>query len=468
MGAGLETVRNLVWGAPMLALVLLCGAVCTVRLRFVQFRRLPDALRAGLGGGAQSAGGGVSPLAATATSLAATVGTGNIVGVAGALALGGPGAMFWMELAALLGMAVKYAEVALSVRFRRRDGRGGNRGGPMYYMEALPRPLQKLGKLYALFGMLAAFGVGNLTQSNAIGTAAAIMAARLCPSLSGELAALGAGLLTAVLCAGAYLGGAKRVGRTAQVLVPPMALGYLAAAGAVIWVNRRNLPGAAAAICAGAFSPGAVCGGAAGLTVRDALSAGLARGIFSNEAGLGFAAIAHGSSAGRDPAQEGLLGIFEVFADTVVLCTVTALAILTGGAAIPYGRPAGAELVTASFAAVFGANAPAVTAAGMALFALTTVLTCGLYGARCAEYLLGRGAVRPYLACFCAAAAAGAAMDLSAVWTLSEILNGLTAVPNLLALLLLTRSPGRELRPAALCGKMGGSRPERAAQRRTP
>ena len=331
MGTGLETVRNLVWGAPMLTLVLLCGAVCTVRLRFVQFRRLPDALRAGLGGGARPAGGEVTPLAATATALAASGGTGNIAGVAGALALG-----------------------------------------------------------------------------------------------------------------------------------------YLAAAGAVIWVNRRNLPGAAAAICAGAFSPRAVCGGAAGLTFRDALSAGLARGIFSNEAGLGSAAIAHGSSAGRDPEQEGLLGIFEVFADTTVICTVTALAILTGGAAIPYGHPAGAELVTASFAAVFGENAPAVTAAGMALFALTTVLTWGFYGARCAEYLLGRGAVRPYLACFCAAAAAGTAMDLSAVWTLSEILNGLTAAPNLLALLLLTRARGGELRPAAFCGKMSRSRPGRAAQRRTP
>lgn len=466
----METLRNLVWGAPMLALILLCGAVCTVRLRFVQFRRFPAALRAGLGG-AKGNGGGVTSLQATATALAATVGTGNIVGVAGALTLGGPGAVFWMEAAALLGMAVKYAEIALAVRFRRTDREKQPVGGPMYYMAALPRPLRGLGRVYALFGMLTAFGVGNLTQSNAIGAAAATLTARVCPAVPGKTAAIAAGVLTAILCGRTYLGGAKRVGRTAEILVPPMALGYLAAAGAVIWANRQSLPAALTAIFAGAFSPRAVCGGAAGLTFRDALSAGLARGVFSNEAGLGSAAIAHGSSAGRDPAAEGLLGIFEVFADTTVICTVTALAILTGGEPIPYGRPAGVELASASFAEVFGKNAPAVTAAGMALFALTTVLTWGFYGARCAEFLLGGRAVRPYLACFCAAAALGAAMDLSAVWTFSEILNGLTAAPNLLALLVLTRrrpAPRRELRPPDFCDKISKSRPVRAAQRRTP
>lgn len=447
----LGALRNLVWGAPMLALILLCGGVCTARLGFVQFRRFPAALRAGLGGGEKKRGGGMSSLSATATALAATVGTGNIAGVAGALTLGGPGAVFWMELAALLGMAVKYAEIALSVRHRRRDRDGNPVGGPMYYMAALPRPLRPLGRVYAFFGMLTAFGVGNLTQSNAIGASAAVLSARLLPGIPGKAAALAAGIATALLCGGAYLGGANRVGRLASLLVPPMALGYLAAAGAVIWVNRTALPGALGAIFAGAFRPQAVCGGAAGLTLRDALSAGLARGVFSNEAGLGSAAIAHGASSGTDPAQEGLLGIFEVFADTTVICTVTALAILTGGEPIPYGGTAGAELAAASFAGVFGENAPAVTAAGMALFALTTVLTWGFYGARCAEFLLGRSAVRGYLVCFCAAAALGAAADCSAVWTLSELLNGLTAAPNLVALLVLTR---RELRPGKNCGKL--------------
>jgi AGCS family alanine or glycine:cation symporter len=443
----METVRNLVWGAPMLGLVLLCGGVCSVRLRWVQFRRFPAALRAGLGGG-RSGGSGMSSLSATAAALAATVGTGNIAGVAGALTLGGPGAVFWMELAALLGMAVKYAEIALSVRHRRRDPDGAPVGGPMYYMAALPRPLRPLGRVYAFFGMLTAFGVGNLTQSNAVGASAAV----LLPRLPGKTAALAAGVFTALLCARTYLGGAERVGRTAALLVPPMAVGYLAAAGTVIWVNRAALPAALGAIFTGAFRPQAVCGGAAGLTFRDALSAGLARGVFSNEAGLGSAAIAHGASSGTDPRQEGLLGIFEVFADTTVICTVTALAILTGGESLPYGTAAGAELAAAAFAGVFGRSAPAVTAAGMALFALTTVLTWGFYGARCAEFLLGRRAVRGYLACFCAAAVLGAAADLPAVWTLSEILNGLTAAPNLLALLVLTR---QELRPGKNCGKLG-------------
>lgn len=438
MEAGLAAVRNLVWGAPMLVLILGCGAVCTAQLRFVQFRRLPQALRAGLSG---------ESLSATATALGATVGTGNIAGVAGALAIGGPGAVFWMELAAALGMAVKYAEIALAVRHCGRDSRGRTTGGPMYY---LPPPL---GRIYALFGMLTAFGVGNLTQSSAIGASAATLCARLIPTLPGRAAAAAAGVFTAVLCAGTYLGGARRVGRLAELLVPPMALGYLAAAGAVIWVNRAALPAVLGAIFAGAFSPRAAWGGAAGLTFRDALSTGLARGVFSNEAGLGSAAIAHGASSGADPVREGLLGIFEVFADTTVICTVTALAVLTG-TSVPYGQAAGAELVTAAFAGVFGSGAPAVTAVGMALFALTTVLTWGFYGAECAAFLLGRQAVRPYLACFCVLAAVGAAAEPSAVWTLAEILNGLTAAPNLLALPALIRREAGELLPPALCGKL--------------
>ena len=436
-----ERSHEIVWGVPTLLLLTGVGVLLSVRTRFVQIRRFGAMLR--LAGGAFSrrerTRGGVSPLQAMCMALGATVGTGNIAGVAGAIALGGPGAVFWMWVSAILGMATKYAEAVLAVKFRVCDGAGGWVGGPMYYIRALHARMRPLAAAFALFGALAAFGIGNMAQVNTVANAVCTAAESVFPEAAAARQKICAtvGILCALAVAAVLLGGAAGVGRVASRLVPAMSLLYIVAALAVI---LANLPGAARAlgkIVRGAFAPEAVLGGTAGVGFSQTLRCGFDRGIFSHEAGMGSSPLAHAMARTDTPDRQGLLGIFEVFADTLVICTLTALAILSSGVEIPYARAAGAELTVDAFAVVFGARAAApVIATGVALFALSSVLTWALYGESCFAYLCAGRARAVYRAAFALAALAGATLRLEFVWTLSGVLNGLMALPNLIALAL--------------------------------
>ena len=392
----------------------------------------PDRQRSG-----QRRGSGVSSRQALCTALAGTVGTGNIAGVAGAMAIGGPGAILWMWLAALLGMATKFAEVLLAVRYRRRDGRGQWVGGPMDYIErGLGPRFRPLAALFCLGGMGAALSMGSLTQISVLRTAADTAADALSPG--GRSPAALIGLLCALFVGAVLVGGARRVGAAAERLVPAMSALYLFGTLAVVALNLPRLPGVLQSIVRGAFSPAAVSGGLAGVGMGTALRVGLSRGVFSNEAGLGSSPIAHAAAEGGDPVRQGLCGVVEVFVDTIVLCTLTALCILCSGAPVPYGGEAGAELLVSALGTAFSGPLPAVlTAAGLALFALSSVLSWGLYGARCAGHLLGEGAVGPFRLLFCGATALGAVVAPGLAWDLADLCNGLMALPNLLAVALL-------------------------------
>ncbi len=434
ISAVIQALNRVVWGAPALLLILGVGLYFSLRTRFLQVRKLGFSL------GTiwhklreKPEAGGVSPFQAVCTALAATVGTGNIAGVAGAIAIGGPGAIFWMWVAALLGMVVKYAEVVLAVRYREPDGQGSFRGGPMYYIKnGLGKKWTWLGGLFCAFGMVAAFGVGNSTQISTAVTSIneALIFLGLTPSPRGNLMV---GLLAGALVALVILGGAKRIGAVAEYLIPVMSLGYIALSLGVLLRNAGAVPGALQSIFAGAFSPKAFTGGAVGsafLTLRI----GVSRGVFTNEAGMGTASIAHAGANTRHPAEQGLYGIFEVFADTLVICTMTALVILSSGISVPYGADAGAELTVAAFVSVYGGWVTIFLALSMALFAFATILGWGLYGIRCAEYLLGSRSFRPFALIHAATTVLGALIAPALLWELAEAVNGLMAIPNLLAL----------------------------------
>ena len=445
----LARVNGVLWGAPMMVLLLGAGVYLTRCTGGVQFRRFGAALRCSLGGifrRKKAAPGAVSPFQALATALAATVGTGNIVGVGQAIAMGGPGAIFWMWVAALVGMALKYAEVLLAVRYRRRNSCGEWVGGPMYYMTAvLGRKWKGAAAAFALFGALAAFGVGNIVQGNNIAHATHAALASLLP-VSPEEGTVGlvVGLALAALTGMTLLGGMQRLGRVTAALMPLASLGYILSALAVIFLHRENLLPALGSIFRCAFAPEAALGGAAGFTVSRAVTWGLRRGIFTNEAGLGSSPIAHAAADAASPVEQGLRGVFEVFADTIVICSFTALAILTSGVAIPWGVDTGSELVGAAFATVYGVRASAVILAlSMALFAFPTLLSWSLYGRRCAEYLLGERLGRGYEKLFVLVVLLGCVMDLSLAWRLADTLNGLMALPNLAALLALSDTVAR-------------------------
>ena len=431
---------GVVWGWPMLLLLIAAGVLFSVRTRFVQVRRFGEMLRLSLGalaGRKAAKPGEVTPLQAMTTALAATVGTGNIAGVAGAIALGGPGAVFWMWISALLGMATKYAEVALAVRFRERAPDDGFRGGPMYYIRALGRGFKPLAAAFALLGALAAFGIGNMVQANTAAEAVSFAVTALFPATTGmeQPLRLTVGILAALAAGMALMGGAARIGRVTERLVPFMSALYALAALAVVLLNLPAAGRALVDIVASAFTPTAALGGAAGMGIQRALQCGMERGMFSHEAGMGSAPIAHAGAQGADPDRQGLLGIFEVFADTIVICTLTALAILASGVSVPYGGVAGAELVIAAFGTAFGDGLAALmTAVCLALFALSTILSWSLYGECCFAYLTGGRLTALYRAAFTGAVVLGAAMRLDVVWALSSTLNGLMAVPNLIAL----------------------------------
>lgn len=434
----LSCVNAIVWGAPALVLILGVGLFLSIRLGWVQITLLPRAIRMlwqRLRPRKSSAGDGVSPFQALCTALAATVGTGNLVGVAGAICLGGPGAIFWMWVCGVLGMVTKYAEAVLAVRYRVRRP-DGYAGGPMYVIrQALGRRWQWMAKCYCLLGLVAAFGVGNATQINAMVSGIRQVLGQCgmdSPGLSWVL-----GLALAVLVGKLLLGGAKPIGQAAQRLVPLAAGVYILMCLGVLTVRHRALPEAVGAILQGAWCPRAVTGGALG-SAFQALRIGCSRGVFTNEAGMGTASIAHAGAEVDHPAQQGLMGILEVFLDTIVICTMTALVILVSGVPIAYGTDAGGGLTTAAFASVYGPWVTVFLAAALCCFAFATVLGWGFYGARCAQYLFGPGAWKLFAFVQTAVVMLSALLETGVIWSVSEMVNGLMAIPNLVALVALS------------------------------
>lgn len=450
-------IQDVILGLPAAALILGVGLFLTLRLGFPQLGLFPRAV--GLFFRRMFAGkrdGGVSSFQALCTALAATVGTGNLVGVAGAICLGGPGAIFWMWVCAFFGMATKYAEAALAVRYRVKTP-DGYAGGPMYTMTyGLGQRFRPLAKAYCVFGILAAFGVGNTAQVNAVvtGVNAAVSRFGGQPSRMGNLLM---GLTLAVLAGFLLFGGAKRIGAAAETLVPLAAGAYLLLCVGVLLVFRRRIPIALGQILTGAFCPRAVTGGMLGSAFR-ALCVGCRRGVFTNEAGMGTASIAH-ACAEAEPAEQGLMGMMEVFLDTIVICTLTALVILVSGVPVPYGVDTGAELTTRAFSQVYGAGASVFLAAALILFAVATILGWGLYGARCAQFLFGGW--KGFAAAQAAMVVLGAVLDTETVWQLSELANGLMALPNLICLAALTTELRRITKeyknPAHLAAAGGGN-----------
>ncbi len=431
----LQSVYNTVWGIPMLALILGVGIYLSLRTRFCQLWLFPQALKLFSRKllGKDQAGQGVTSFQALCTALAATVGTGNLAGVAGAIAIGGPGAIFWMWLCGILGMILKFAEATLAIRYRQKNADGEAVGGPMYMIAfGLPKAYHPLAGIYAFFGVVAAFGVGNATQINTVIAGIADAASTFGYSIS-HWGKLGLGIGLAILVGAMLLGGARQIGRIAELLVPFAAGVYILLGLWVLLLRADALGDAVVSIFHGAFSPAAVTGGAVG-SALIALRTGVSRGVFTNEAGMGTASIAHAGAYVSHPIEQGMMGIVEVFLDTIVICTFTALVILVSGVPIPYGFDAGIRLTTAAFSAVLGDWVSVVIALSLCLFALATVLGWGLYGIRCAQFLFGEGVWKRFVYFQIATVILSAVLRAETVWLLAEIINGCMAIPNLLAL----------------------------------
>lgn len=382
----------------------------------------------------------MTPFQAVCTALAATVGTGNIAGVAGAIAIGGPGAVFWMWISALLGMCTKFSEVTLAVHFREKNDKGEFVGGPMYYIKnGLKKHWHWLAYLFAAFGVITVFGTGNATQVNTITTAidSALFNYGIISKNSVSNINLVIGIVLAVLLALILLGGIKRIGQVTEKLVPFMALFYVVLALGVVILNINHVPAVFKEIVEGAFSPASVTGGVVGSFFMS-MKKGVSRGIFSNEAGLGTGSIAHACADTRKPVKQGFFGIFEVFVDTIVICTLTALVILCSEVPITYGQAAGAELTISGFTATYGNWVSLFTAVAMCCFAFSTIIGWGLYGARCIEFLFGTKVNKPFMFVYSLVAIVGATLDLGLLWSIAETFNGLMAIPNLIAVFLLS------------------------------
>ena len=435
-----SAVNNFVWGVPAMVCIVGVGLWLSFRTRFIQIRKFGISMKETFGRmfhKTDAAQGAVTPFQAVCTALAATVGTGNIAGVAGAIAIGGPGAVFWMWCSALLGMCTKFAEVTLAVRFREKNREGDWVGGPMYYIKnGLGKKWQFLAVIYAVLGVLTVFGTGNATQVTAIDTALVnfnlVSSAGAMKSVN-----LGIGIGIALLVAMVLVGGLKRIGNVAEKLVPFMALVYVTMALGVLVMNLNRVSGVLAMILKGAFNPAAVTGGAVG-SLFLCMKKGVSRGIFSNEAGLGTGSIAHAASDVDDPIRQGYFGIFEVFADTIVICSMTAFVILISGESIHYGAAAGAELTISGFTAVYGNIASLLAALAMCCFAFSTIIGWGLYGTRCMEFLVGSKANRGFMIVYSFVAILGATIDLGLLWDLAETFNGMMVIPNLIGLFLLS------------------------------
>lgn len=438
-----SAVSNFVWGVPAMVCILGVGLYLSLRTHFLQIRKFPYAIRTTLGRifrKREASDGALTPFQAVCTALAATVGTGNIAGVAGAIAIGGPGAIFWMWVSALFGMCTKFSEVTLAVHFRERNEKGDLVGGPMYYIKnGLGKHWQWLGILFSAFGVLTVFGTGNATQVNTITTAidSALMNYHIVSDSSIKTVNLVLGIVIAAVVAIVLLGGVKRIGSVTEKLVPFMALFYVILAVGVVVLNIKNVPGVLYSIVYGAFNPGAVTGGIVG-GFFISIQKGVSRGIFSNEAGLGTGSIAHACADTQKPVKQGLFGIFEVFADTIVICTLTALVILCSGIPVNYGAAAGAELTILGFTSTYGNWVSIFTAVAMCCFAFSTILGWGLYGARCIEFLFSEKVIKPFMVVYALVSILGATIDLGLLWSIAETFNGLMSIPNLIALFMLS------------------------------
>ena len=431
--------NGIVMGWPGMILLVGTGVYYTFRCGGGQFKWFGYIMKNTIGKifeKKEAGEGAVTPFQAVCTALAATVGTGNIAGVTGAIALGGPGAVFWMWISALFGMCTKFAEVTLAIHFRERNDKGDWVGGPMYYIsKGLGKNWKWLGSLFALFGMLAAFGIGNMTQINSIVTSISGTINSFTP-INVNTANLIIGIIVAIFCAIVLIGGLKRIGQVTEKLVPFMAVIYILSALIIFFAHIGNIGNVLRSIFVGAFTPSAVVGGAAGITISAAVKRGVGRGVFSNEAGLGSAPIAHAAADTDSAVRQGCFGVFEVFADTIVICTLTAFAVLMSGTPINFGQAAGADLTIAAFGTTFGRVGGIIISVGLTLFATSTILSWCLYGTRCAEFLFKTTKIiKPYQVIFCLVIILGAVTELSLVWDIADTLNGLMAIPNLVGLL---------------------------------
>ncbi len=423
----LNKLSSFIWGPVMLALLLGVGIYLTLGLKLMPWRKIGHGFTLLFSGKADKDQGDISPFQALMTALSATIGTGNIAGVATAIFLGGPGAVFWMWVTALFGMATKYGEAVLAVKYREIDARGKHVGGPMYYIKnGLGDNWKWLGFLFALFGTIAAFGIGNMVQSNSVADAL---------NSNFNIDPLFTGIALSILVGLVVLGGIKRIGTVAGKLVPIMAIAYIAGSLIVIFSNFGQIGNAFGLIFSSAFSGTAATGGFAGAAVWAAIRFGVARGVFSNEAGLGSAPIAHAAAQTNDPVRQGMIGMLGTFIDTIVICTMTALVILLTGAWT--SGETGASLSTLAYGEGLNGGNYIVTF-GLVIFAFTTLLGWSYYGERCAEYIFGENIIIPYRILWVAATLAGTMIKLSFVWLLADVMNGFMAIPNLIALAVLS------------------------------
>lgn len=440
-----DAIYSVVGGIPMIVILLATGLFCTFVLKGVQFTKFGLSMKntiARLFSKTEAKDGTMTPFQALCTALASTVGTGNIAGVAGAIAIGGPGAIFWMWVSALLGMATKYSEITLAIHYREKNPKGEWVGGPMYYIRnGLGKNWKWLAAIFAVCCSLACLGIGNMTQINTIAATFNSTLSHFVPALAKYTTLINIiiGVVVAALAALVLLGGMKRIGAVTEKMIPLMSAIYIIGALVVVGVNYKNILPAFGMIFEGAFNPSAVVGGVAGMTIMKTMTKGVGRGIFSNEAGLGSAPLAHASADTDSAVKQGLYGIFEVFIDTIVICTLTALTILTSGIAIPYGVGAGAELTTAAFASVMGDGISSIfMAVAVAMFAISTILGWALYGCRGVEFLFGTKANKYYYIFYIAMILVGAVTELELVWAISDTLNCLMAIPNLIAVIALS------------------------------
>ena len=423
----LNSLSSFIWGPIMLAFLLGVGVYLTIGLKLMPWRKLGHGFKLLFSGQAEKDKGDISPFQALMTALSATIGTGNIAGVATAIFLGGPGAIFWMWITALFGMATKYGEAVLAVKYREVDSRGKRQGGPMYYIKnGLGDNWKWLGFLFALFGTIAAFGIGNMVQSNSVADAL---------QSNFHIDPIITGIIMAILVGLVIIGGVKSIGAVAGKLVPIMAIAYIAGSLVVILVNIGEVGNAFGLIFSSAFSGTAATGGFAGAAVWAAIRFGVARGVFSNEAGLGSAPIAHAAAQTDDPVRQGMIAMLGTFIDTIIVCTMTALVIILTGAWT--SGETGASLSTLAYGqGIAGGNY--IVTIGLVIFAFTTLIGWAYYGERCAEFIFGTAIIIPYRIVWVVAVMTGALIKLNFVWLLADVMNGFMAIPNLIALALLS------------------------------
>ncbi|MBQ9979440.1 MAG: sodium:alanine symporter family protein [Oscillospiraceae bacterium] len=437
-------INGVVWGIPFLILIVGTGLFLSIRNRFVQIRKFGYAMKntAGKMFNKQAAGKGeVTPFQAVTTALAATVGTGNISGITFAITLGGAGSLFWLWITAIIGMCTKYAEVLLAVKFRERNKKGDWVGGPMYYIKnGLGKNWTWLGIIFCIFGALAAFGIGNAVQVGNITSSVDTAIRAFNPNFGGtQTVNIIIGVIIAIIVALVLIGGIKSLGKVTEKLIPIMSIIYIVVCLIIIFANITEIGHVFGMIFKGAFKPASVVGGVGGFTIKSCITWGVKRGVFSNEAGLGSAPIAHAGTSETNPVKQGIYGIFEVFMDTIVICTLTGLSLLMSGIDLNYGVKGTTALNASAFGTILGDKLGAIViAVAIILFALSTVLSWGLYGSRCCEFIFGTKSIRIYQVIFVIITIIGATMSLDLAWDIADTLNGLMAIPNLIALLALS------------------------------